>query len=291
MKRELVVQLYFQSGPFWEAIRNMRARWGITAVTAIPTTIGAPGPPECAPKAPEEGGEEAEWDVFGERWSADLFSIRDRTVPGYFHEGVDWWDFLNTCVLYDPPVPGLHEFARRGGIRFSSGVSERPGENPKLPKMARPPIKSLIDPQEAEALEAWRRARLMQELQERYLKQLGLDVWKMLDDIEKNPPPDLMEEYSERLDRLYDNRRVYIEVGEQTTEKDIERASRIARAMYKNRPSPSRPKRDRLTCIECAVHKDQHGWSDKKLAERYGWNQLSTAGKYVREGRTLIKGE
>ena len=290
MKRRLVEQLCLRRGPFWEAVRDMRARWGIMAITAVPATVGAPGPPECAPKAPEEGGEETEWEAFTEQWSADLFSIRDRTVPKYFHEGIDWWDFLNACVLYDPPIPGLHEFAKRGGIRFSSGVPERPGERLRLPRMARPPIKLLRDPEEAEALEAWRWVRRMEELQERYLKPLGLDVWKMLDDIEKNPPPGLVEEYFKRLDQLDDNRQVYIEAGEQTTKEDIERASRIARARHKNRPSPSRPKRDQLTCVECAVLKDQHGWSDEKLAKRYGWRQLSTVGKYARAGRAIIKG-
>jgi len=94
-----------------------------------------------------------------------------------------------------------------------------------------------------------------------------------------------------RLDQLDANRRVYIEVGEQTTKEDIDKASRIARAVHKNRPSPSRPKRDRLTCIECAVLKDQHGWSDEKLAGRYGWREPGTVGKYVRAGRAIIRGE
>jgi hypothetical protein len=291
IKRGLVEQLYLQRGPFWEDIRDMRHRWDIAAVAKVPTVVGAPGPPECAPKAPWEGRELEEWIAFSERWSANLFSIRDRTVPRYFHEGLDWSDFLNTCVLYDPPIPGLHEFAKHGGIMFGSGIPERSDEHRRLPRMARPPIKLLRNPDEAEALEAWRWFRLMQELHERYLKPLGLDVWKMLDDIEKNPPPGLQEEYFMRLDQLDDNSQIYIEVGEQTTKEDIERAGRIARESHRNRPSPSRPKRDRLTCIECAVLKDQRGWSDEKLAKRYGWRELSTAGKYVRAGRAIIKGE
>jgi len=291
IKQELVEQLWLQRGPFWEAVRDMRARCGIIAVTASPATIGAPGPPECAPKAPEEGGEEAEWDAFGERWSADLFSIRDRTVPRYFHEGVDWWDFLNSCVLYDPPVPGLHEFARRGGIMFSSGVPERPSERHGLPRMARPPIKLLRDPEELEALEAWRWFRLMQELQERYLKPLGLNVWEMLDDIERNPPPGLVEEYFKRLDQLDDGRRVYIEVDEQTTKEDIEKASQIARAWQKNRPPRSRPLRNRLTCIECAVLKDQHDWSNEQVAERFDWEHIEKVRKHAEVGRAIIEGE
>jgi hypothetical protein len=292
VKRGLVEQLYLQRGPFWEAIRDMRSRWGIAAVANVPTVVGAPGPPECAPKAPEEDGDSQEWAAFVGRWNADLMSIRDRTVPKYSHEGVDWWNFLNTCVLYDPPGTELREFAKRGGIMFGSGVPERLRNAARLPIMARPPIELLADPKQVEALERWRWIRLVGELQERYLKPLGLDVWKMLDDIEKNPPPGFVEEYLKRLDQLDDNRQVYIEVGEQSTKEDIEKASRLARAaVHKNRPSPSRPKRDRLTCIECAILKDQHGWSDEKLAGRYGWSQLSTVGKYVRAGRAIIRGE
>ena len=106
MKRRLVEELCLRRGSFWERVRDMRSRWGIMAVTAIPPTVGAPGPPECAPKAPWEGGQETEWEAFVERWNADVFSILDRTVPKYFHEGIDWWDFLHACVLYDPRFLG-----------------------------------------------------------------------------------------------------------------------------------------------------------------------------------------
>src|SRR5215210_2372871 len=35
-RREFVVQLYKQCGPFWEAIRDVRARWHVTADTCLP---------------------------------------------------------------------------------------------------------------------------------------------------------------------------------------------------------------------------------------------------------------
>jgi len=54
-------------------------------------------------------------------------------VPRYAHEGVDWWNFLNTCVLYDPPGTELREFAKRGGIMLSSGVPERLDNVTRLP--------------------------------------------------------------------------------------------------------------------------------------------------------------
>jgi hypothetical protein len=291
IKRGLIEQLYLQRGLFWEAIRDMRSRWGVVAVANVPTGVGAPGPPECAPKAPEEGGDPQEWEAFVGRWNTDLMSIRDRIVPRYSRKGIDWWNFLNACVLYDPPGTELREFAKRGGIVFGSGVPNRLGEHSRLPIMAQPPIELHADPKEVEALETWRWVRLVGELQERYLKPLGLDVWKMLDDIEKHPPPGFVEEYSRKLDQLDDNCQIYIEVGEHTTKEDIEKASRIACTVHKNRPSRSRPKRDRLTCIECAVLKDEHGWSDEKLAGRYGWEQPSTVGKHVRAGRAIIKGE
>src|SRR5215216_832974 len=91
----------------------------------------------------------------------------------------------------------------------------------------------------------------------RSVKPLGLDVWKMLDDIEKNPPAGLVEEYFKRLDQLYDNRQIYIEVGEQTTKEDKDRTGRIARDSQRNRPSASNTKIDKLICIECADLKDQ----------------------------------
>ena len=49
IKRGLVEQLYLQRGPFWEAIRDMRSRWGIVAVANVPTVAGAGGRCRRAP--------------------------------------------------------------------------------------------------------------------------------------------------------------------------------------------------------------------------------------------------
>lgn len=35
-RRELVIQLWKRSGPFWEAIEGMRVRWNVTTQRALP---------------------------------------------------------------------------------------------------------------------------------------------------------------------------------------------------------------------------------------------------------------
>ena len=54
-------------------------------------------------------------------------------MPKHSRKGIDWWNFLNACVLYDPPGTELREFAKRGGIMFGSGVPNRLGKHSDYP--------------------------------------------------------------------------------------------------------------------------------------------------------------
>jgi hypothetical protein len=88
-RREFVVQLYKQHGPFWEAIRDIRARWHVTADTRLPKPwpytnlypdAALEGSPD--PESPDYSEESHKaWSEFLEQWRGDLNSVVDRLVP------------------------------------------------------------------------------------------------------------------------------------------------------------------------------------------------------------------
>ena len=54
LRRDLVLQLALNDGPFWEAVQGLRAAWGIEAVRDIPWRPGRLGlyvPPQLADDA------------------------------------------------------------------------------------------------------------------------------------------------------------------------------------------------------------------------------------------------
>ncbi len=75
LKRELVVQLFTRDGPFWEAVRDVRDRWGVEASAQLPPhpvrrTLSPPGLPD-----PQK--ELEEWLHTSEAWRRTLLVIVD----------------------------------------------------------------------------------------------------------------------------------------------------------------------------------------------------------------------
>lgn len=105
LKRELVVQLFTQDGPFWEAVRDVRDRWGVEASAQLPPhpvhwTLSPPGLPD-----PQK--ELEEWLDTSEAWSKDLESIARSVIPERYIGNKfrpDWGSFVSACVWCDPPA-------------------------------------------------------------------------------------------------------------------------------------------------------------------------------------------
>jgi hypothetical protein len=124
----LVLQLARTSGPFWDAVADVRARWDITAVNEIPPgsqgvylpeaceEIGTIDPDDYSPRA-------LEISAAYENWEAELFWLHESVIPQQFrigNSGPDplisqsfqhWARFLSACVLFDPPSEALVAFA------------------------------------------------------------------------------------------------------------------------------------------------------------------------------------
>jgi hypothetical protein len=222
-----------------------------------------------------------------------VFAYRKQVVPemySYIKHSDDWYTFLSACLLFDPPDAGLEEFAAYGD---PTPITSLPlGSDPdKGSGIVAPPIKYLQDPYKAQEDARWYWEQIINDIGERFLKPLGLDVWAMAEAVKyRRPKPGEefygpADEYPNRV--LQNEPRPYIFVGEETTEEDVRRAFRLLKRQrgYSKR---GRPPRDRLTAIQCAILVDRYGWSYQQLTKRYGWTSKDAAKEHVGYGRELL---
>ncbi len=294
LKRKLTLELFFDLGPIWEAIRDVRARWNIEPVPRLPPGGRTVPCPEWAPKPPrrEEPLSEAQvdpWYRFWFGWERELISLRNRLIPDEFRRGLDWYAFLAACVLFDPPETALWEFASYGTWPPYGVLPWEPPWDPDADtdtshNVEVLPIKWLGDLEIVEETQKRFWGSIVEEIGERYLKPQGLDVWTIVDQILEDTPRIL----NERSDAWLRNQpRPYIEVDENTTKERVVEAFQAITAGQKTRPLTGRGRRDPLIAVETSILRDQHGRSYEQLAERYGWEDPTRASKYIARGREI----
>ncbi len=239
-----------------------------------------------------------DWLKEGIRFQNDLTSVIGRVLPARY-VSFDWnysvWgDFFVACLLYDPPAGDLLAFAAYRdpeplgprSVRWSKGNPL--GKASSLGHLVEPLIREVRhDPYLlADATKRYY-DELIAELGKRHLKKLGLDVHLLLKDIRIDTPR-LLEDYEERQRMAEYENTLFIEVDGDTTEEDVREAFRAISAAQETRPARSRPKRDRLMCVEAAILHDKQGFSYERLAERYGWSDPTLASKYIAAGREIL---
>jgi len=155
-KRELVFQMLTQQGPAWEAIADMRSRWGVSARTELPPASSNwpnyPFPDHWPEYYSDEGKQSNEWVELASRWGLDLDALRDQIVPEAYRWGpvdTSWRTFLAACVLFDPPDQKLLAFTEFGGPRPAGiGPADEPFDRDfgfPAHAMAVPPVVTLRD--------------------------------------------------------------------------------------------------------------------------------------------------
>ncbi len=301
LRRDLVAQLCGRQGGFWEAIKEVRGRRGISPITRIPPD---PKTSDFLPDdAPRREQDERAWEEFMEAWQNELNSLIERFVPAKLSDVTVWprWqDFIAACVLFDSPVPGFVEFADRmtprGGEYITgpnpgAGMLEKPrNAEQKLLRTVLPPIKQLGDPQEERARTDRYWIDILKTVWELYVERQGLSFEQMLfTALKSENHRKKVEEWDN--DKPKTSRSYYIEIDEFTSREDVTRAFSMLAAAQERRPPAARPKRDRLTCVEAAILHDKHGWTYERLAERYDWTDPTRASKFIKDGRALIKEE
>lgn len=94
----------------------------------------------------------------------------------------------------------------------------------------------------------------------------------------------------------------YIEVDEHTTKKDVEHAFSMIGAAQARRTVNTKPDKDPLAAIRCALLYDRHNtvdpsdkrcwkWTYERLAKEFGLKSKRAAKSYVGLGREYLKGD
>jgi hypothetical protein len=190
-KNHLVAELFLRQGRFWILVQRARQQWWINAQVGV----SANAPDVLLPQAMSPARNSKEWHRLRLDWLETLSEVLT-VVPFKYRvsTSVEWNKFASACVLYDPPDDtGLLEFAEYGNHY------PRAEDNAISLLMSGLPIRSLKDGEHAEQVEAWRWKRLIDEVGQRYLEPRGLDIWAMVEEVQKNPPEGLRKEYWEKL--------------------------------------------------------------------------------------------
>jgi hypothetical protein len=234
-----------------------------------------------------------------------------------------WLLFTSACVLYDPPETALIEFAEYATpkpYRVSVGNSYRGEDADKSLSMQALPIREQPDSADLRDMIMSQIDLILDEINKHYLQALGLDAHAMWQDVTSKP--DVMNEIYRQEELLRE--RLYIEVFEHTTDKDVRAARRAIRARQErdrflvpaaadpatrleilqekqNRPRPrGKSARDPLVAIQCAILYDRHNgkdpvdgrrqkWRYERLAEQFRLKSTRAATEHVKAGRGILR--
>jgi hypothetical protein len=311
-RHELVADLFTRHGLFWEQVRWIRERTRVEAEVRMPPllnpdTVHYPGWIRAALKAwSREPGLMQDL----REWMALLHVLHEAVVPNDlrvetpYSNSLDFWmGFLSACIIYDPPLEDLLGFAEHGVAAYGDFVNPlNPWEDGDGPEMLAPPIRFLPDPERVIADERqrhdWVLGKLQEAIDRRPAEWRGeVDLAEMAASFEFVYESVQDEERRERFELPRLPMQPYIEVGEHTTEADVRNAYRLMAAHRPAGPRATRPLRDELLCLQCAVWYDECGWSHAQIADKFGWAvqpvpgakpRSETARKYIAKGRTLL---
>ena len=353
-KRKLVVELFLRRGPFWDMVCHLRHKHGIDPRVGLPddetaTPLLPEGRPQYRQTSPVVRHPERQEQIeqqdrsayeFEQAWLRDLDRIVREAVSRELRKSYDgstslvglavggwrltneygfWQKFVSICVLYDPPETSLVEFADIVQAR-PYRISTTDDSDSKTIAMQTPPVAALADPTDERALVMAQVILILDEMNERYIQPLGLDIHDMWRDVLQSSPH-IARQIWQKEELL--QKRLYIEVDESTTDQDVRAAHRLIRAKQKRerwlvplaadadtrqaildarRSLPPRVKstRDPLISLQCAILHDHHNqidpadkrirrWSYKRLAEHFGLRSTRAAREHVTTGRKLLK--
>jgi hypothetical protein len=287
LKRELVLQLFFQRGEFWHAISEARSRLGREAKTSMfPGNHGL-----SKVFAIDDLG----WSELGEEFRSKIFEevvqVEKRMIPHGLRDDFlmyEWADFLTLCIMCDPPASELDKFAEYGGPTWVSASGE--GVKGEQTRGAAPPVRVVRDPFQAEIQRVAQIIKLLDLIDEAHPE---IRVWELVKEQE------LLERFRSEMADV--PQRFHIEVGETTTARDVGNAYRAIREIQKEQDRKGgAPTRDPLIAVQGAVLYDRYNstdsddgrrreWTFKKLSERFGLRSGRAAKEYVECGRELLK--
>ncbi len=293
--KDLILGLYPQDGPFWEAIHDLRTRWHISPQVGIPQQdwqmyFHPPG-------TSEENTVEERMELCA-RWEKDLRTIRDRFIPDRFRTRQEhqrrWRDFISRCALFQPPgndLLGFYLFCGAGPwLELPEGWEHT--RDQELIAMTEAPIERLRDSDRVELACREYYETLIKELGERYLRPAGIDICEAISEVlESNPA--LEARHLKELQEIENDRRSYIILDEYTALRDVSDAGRILSRSQEKRPKTGAPTRDPLRAVQYAVQHDEFDWTIPQIAEHYEGRTdrqfLERVEDHIADGRTFQK--
>ncbi len=285
-RRKLTLQVFLQAGPFWDAVREFRAQWGIEAVTRLPADQDRIAfPPSCPEPDPPPTDALAtvpyDWPRSSYCWQEDVAHLIPRVIPGAFvipghplRSQRLWFPFLSACVRFDPPDTQLLDFADQTlpiPETFLEATSSGPAadrhEGAGTLSMVAPPI-TLDDTDRTEAWHRWSQDLLIDELH-RILEPQGVDLKGLVRKVVSDPVY-RARLFTHPLER--DPLRANIVVTPETTDGDVRSARKLIFDRFGTPLRVGRPPIDDLTAVQVSVFVRDHGWTEKRVAEHFGWN-------------------
>jgi hypothetical protein len=300
LRHELVLQLYLRRDPLWDAIRDVRDRWNISAEVRLPPPVVGHLSLEGPPAHQHRG-----YAKHAFSWLDEMSAIWVKVDPephlptsdySDLQLELSWGDFLSACVLYDPPEDQLVEFASYGALEttvLSGGRLATKANLEGLPEMVDPPIRSLFA---LSKVRDWYWHRIFNHIGEKYLEPQGVDVDAFLDNA-LSYIPGLEEEYREKAERY--SKRYYIRVDDYTSLEDVKSAFHMIREVQP--PKGTKPSRDPLVAVQCAIlyyqrnqtkpgDRRQRRWTQAKLADKFGLSARSVR-DHLALGQAIIEGK
>jgi hypothetical protein len=272
LKRDMVLELYLETGGFWEAVRKVRDRWAIEPLREVPPQVYRELlPPGLSPEPPPHSNrvELTDWYDTYESWCRDLEHVaRLRIPPAYIGERFqpDWGSFISVCIWFQPTVSGefatpkLLEYAEVGGPWETSLPLRPQDDHAGEPPMAmKPPVRFMRDPAEETRIERRYGQAVLRGAWELYIKPLGIGFDELRAQIYR-AYPEIEEERSTSLSREREANTAWIRVDEPIRKDDLDTYFRMIAERQSGRPRRGRDSRDRLICVECAVLHLSHGW-------------------------------
>jgi len=285
--------LYLQRGVFWDAIRELRERRGITAKKGLPPSGDNVSEFISPRRSPGD-----DFVTYMEEWIADLKDIEQRCVPTRFQGSAQWRYFISACVCFDPPLEDLDTFTRHGDLRYLDPNVEPDAHGVRrvrAPMQAMAPLRwAIADEKEFEEVHFWLFERVLEELGERCLGPAGVDLEEAVREIFDTT--ELGKQCRAKKHSL--RREWHIVASDGVNANDIKKAADSIPAVREARSSGGRPARNPVVAIQCAALYDAHDTEGEDapktkkrrlLAERYGLPENEVK-HYVKLGRDLISG-
>ncbi|MCA1717036.1 MAG: hypothetical protein LC781_09400 [Actinobacteria bacterium] len=293
MREDLIIELLIEQGSFWEAVKEVRARWQIEPLAELPL--------------------ESEHILYPLLRGVPEGYLEDRPPhhgsPPFSEYRLSWYRFAAACVLYNPPVEeDLWPLVEYGGFPLLSGEAGAREQ----------PVLGVVWGQEL------KERQMQRAISREYDEMVVEKMWELYPEVGEsdfeaakrqffqrylNEAGKIGEEAERRVREWHDfgttseHKRIELDL-ETVTSEEVERMLEVVRAREGHNPQGGPPfVRSRVFKVQCAVLLDHRNspdpekptdrrrrkWTHKKLREKFGLESDKVASDAARAGHEEIQ--